>query len=55
MMAQTTKIEWCDHTFNPWRGCTKVHAGCQNCYAEARAETLTNGLLIFVFVSFRSS
>jgi protein gp37 len=21
-------------TFNPWRGCTKVSAGCKNCYAE---------------------
>lgn len=32
---QETKIEWADHTFNPWVGCTKVSAGCQNCYAEA--------------------
>jgi protein gp37 len=29
-----SKIEWTDHTFNPWWGCTKVHAGCKNCYAE---------------------
>lgn len=34
-MAEATKIEWCDHTFNPWRGCTKVSPGCANCYAEA--------------------
>lgn len=34
-MGQTTKIEWCHHTFNPWRGCTKVSAGCANCYAES--------------------
>ena len=33
-MAQNTKIEWCDHTVNLWWGCTKVHAGCDNCYAE---------------------
>lgn len=33
-MAEHTKIEWCDHTFNPWIGCTKVSAGCANCYAE---------------------
>lgn len=33
-MGDVTKIEWCDHTFNPWLGCTKVHAGCTNCYAE---------------------
>lgn len=30
-----SKIEWCDSTFNPWMGCTKVSAGCTNCYAEA--------------------
>ena len=34
-MAENTGIEWTDHTFNPWIGCTKVHAGCANCYAEA--------------------
>src|SRR5262249_10051694 len=34
-MAEITKIEWCDHTFNPWIGCQKVSPGCDNCYAEA--------------------
>lgn len=33
-MSTTTKIEWCDHTWSPWRGCTKVSPGCANCYAE---------------------
>lgn len=33
-MALNSKIEWCDHTLNLWWGCTKVHAGCDNCYAE---------------------
>ena len=33
-MGQNSKIEWTDHTFNPWRGCTKVSAGCANYYAE---------------------
>ena len=33
---QNTKIEWTDHTFNPWEGCTKVSPGCANCYAENR-------------------
>ncbi|GAA4349950.1 phage Gp37/Gp68 family protein [Hymenobacter saemangeumensis] len=33
-MAENSNIEWTDHTFNPWRGCTKVSAGCKNCYAE---------------------
>jgi len=32
---ENSKIEWTDHTFNPWIGCTKVSAGCKNCYAEA--------------------
>ncbi|MFX5718533.1 DUF5131 family protein, partial [Acinetobacter baumannii] len=27
--------EWCDSTFNPFIGCTKVSPGCDNCYAEA--------------------
>jgi protein gp37 len=34
-MGKTTAISWTDHTFNPWWGCTKVSAGCDNCYAEA--------------------
>jgi len=29
-----TIIAWTDYTFNPWMGCTKVSAGCANCYAE---------------------
>ncbi len=32
-MAENSKIEWTDHTFNPWIGCTKVSPGCANCYA----------------------
>lgn len=35
-MSANTKIEWCDHTFNPWEGCQKTGPGCDNCYAEAR-------------------
>jgi protein gp37 len=34
-MAGNTKIEWTDHTFNPWVRCTKASPGCDNCYAEA--------------------
>lgn len=37
-MAEATKIEWTDHTFNPYRGCAKVHAGCTNCYAEQQSK-----------------
>lgn len=33
-MAENSKIEWCDHTFNPWIGCTKVSPACDRCYAE---------------------
>lgn len=33
-MAIDSKIEWTDHTFNPWIGCTKVSPGCAHCYAE---------------------
>jgi protein gp37 len=35
-MSENTKIEWADHTFNPWEGCQKVGPGCDHCYAEAR-------------------
>ena len=34
-MGSETKIQWTDYTFNPWIGCSKVHTGCKNCYAEA--------------------
>lgn len=34
-MSDASNIEWCDSTFNPWIGCTKVSPGCDNCYAEA--------------------
>jgi protein gp37 len=29
-MAEQTKIQWCDHAFNPRIGCTKVNEGCKN-------------------------
>lgn len=29
-----TSIEWTDKVWNPVTGCTKVSAGCANCYAE---------------------
>lgn len=37
-MAENTKIEWADHTFNPWVGCTKVSPACDHCYAESWAK-----------------
>ena len=33
-MSEQTKIQWADSTINFWSGCTKVSAGCANCYAE---------------------
>lgn len=37
-MGSSTHIAWCDRTFNPWKGCVKVHAGCKFCYAEHEAD-----------------
>jgi protein gp37 len=37
-MGENSKIEWTDHTFNPWTGCTKISPACANCYAEAWAK-----------------
>lgn len=42
-MAQQSKIEWTDHTFNPWEGCQKVAPECDNCYAENRDQRFTGG------------
>jgi len=37
---KTTKIEWTDKTWNPITGCSKISAGCVNCYAEVMARRL---------------
>src|SRR5436189_2774190 len=37
-MADKSKIEWTDATWNPVRGCTKISPGCTHCYAETFAE-----------------
>ena len=42
-MVTNTKIEWADHTFNPWIGCAKVGPGCDNCYAEAQNKRFRGG------------
>jgi len=39
-MGQRTSIEWTEVTWNPTTGCTKVSAGCDNCYAEALSRRL---------------
>lgn len=33
-MADKTKIQWTDRTWNPVTGCTKISPGCLNCYIE---------------------
>ncbi len=35
-----SKIEWTETTWNPVTGCTKISAGCLNCYAERMAKRL---------------
>lgn len=39
-MTTTSKIEWTEQTWNPVVGCTKISAGCKNCYAETMAKRL---------------
>ena len=34
----TTKIQWCDETWNPVTGCTPISEGCKNCYAKRMFE-----------------
>lgn len=36
-MSAKTGIQWCDATWNPIRGCSRVSEGCRNCYAEVVA------------------
>jgi protein gp37 len=45
-MAENSKIEWTDHTFNPWEGCQKVGPGCDHCYAETRNARFGGGVAI---------
>jgi protein gp37 len=40
-MADNSKIEWTDATWNPVRGCSRVSEGCRNCYAEHQALHIT--------------
>ncbi|MCK4871865.1 MAG: phage Gp37/Gp68 family protein [Phycisphaerales bacterium] len=39
-MAAGSSIEWTQATWNPVTGCTKVSAGCKNCYAERMGRRL---------------
>jgi len=37
-LAKNSRIEWTNHTFNPWWGCVKVSPACKHCYAESWAK-----------------
>jgi len=37
-MADNSSIEWTEATWNPVTGCTKISAGCDNCYAARFSE-----------------
>ena len=39
-MATQSRIEWTQNTWNPVTGCSKISAGCKNCYAERMAKRL---------------
>jgi protein gp37 len=39
-MMRQSRIEWTEATWNPVTGCTKISAGCANCYAEKMARRL---------------
>lgn len=40
MSEKRSKIEWTDATWNPVTGCTRVSAGCDNCYAVPMSRRL---------------
>ncbi|MBN8283433.1 phage Gp37/Gp68 family protein [Zoogloea sp.] len=40
-MADKSKIEWTDATWNPVTGCAKVSQGCKHCYAEREWPRMT--------------
>lgn len=35
-----TKIEWCERSWNPITGCSKISEGCKHCYAERMSKRL---------------
>lgn len=39
-MSDKSSIEWTDATWNPVTGCTKISAGCENCYAATMHQRL---------------
>lgn len=45
-MSDRTGIQWTDATWNPMTGCTKLSAGCANCYAWVVAERKTRDVYL---------
>jgi protein gp37 len=43
-VSDETAIEWTDHTFNPWWGCSRVSPACVNCYADTLAHRYGHSL-----------
>lgn len=43
-MGKNSGIQWTDHTFNPWWGCTRVSPGCDHCYAATLAARVAPGV-----------
>ena len=39
-MANDSRIEWTEATWNPTTGCTKISSGCKNCYAATLSKRL---------------
>ncbi len=52
-MADNTKIEWTDATWNPLRGCSRVSEGCRHCYAEGVAARFSGPGLKFEGIAHR--
>src|SRR4051812_3988742 len=46
MSSAKTGIEWTDATWNPMTGCTKLTAGCDNCYAHLIANRKTKDIYL---------
>ncbi len=50
-----TSIQWCTDVWNPIRGCSRVTAGCQHCYAEAVAARFSGPGLAYEGLARRRS
>lgn len=54
-MADKTKIEWTEATWNPIRGCSVVSEGCRNCYAMQVAARFAGKDLPYEGLAYRNS